>query len=135
MENDPNIIPDAEEAKKAREREIRLKSRRTTYRGLDVLVEKLQDYEGMEKTRARKAVKALFEIMKKAIKEGKDVEIEGLGTLTIVKRKDGRILRRGLFVYNKDGTRSSTGTSIMNYTKSIYSVKLKLLPKVIKDGV
>lgn len=46
--------------------------------------------EGYTEKKAVRVVNAVVDIMKKALVQGKNVEIEGLGTLTIWKRKQFR---------------------------------------------
>lgn len=59
--------------------------------GKTPIVRKLREYHGYSERRAIKIVNQVIQCIKDALVEGKDVEIEGLGTLKVVKRKEQRV--------------------------------------------
>jgi len=64
--------------------------------GKALLAQRLVDQLGYSQRKAAKLVDQVVEVWKKTIKEGRDVDVEGLGTLTIVKRKKGHRFINGL---------------------------------------
>lgn len=54
------------------------------------IVNGLVNYNGYKEIHAKKIVDAFVGILKQALKSGKHVEMEGLGTLVIVRRKQRR---------------------------------------------
>jgi len=57
--------------------------------GKALLAQRLTDQFGYSQRRAAKLVDQVVDVLKQAIKNGRDVDVEGLGILTIVKRKKG----------------------------------------------
>lgn len=57
--------------------------------GKALLAQRLTDQLGYSQRKAAKLIDQVVDVLKTAIKAGRDVDIEGLGTLTIVKRKKG----------------------------------------------
>jgi nucleoid DNA-binding protein len=61
-----------------------------------LLINNLVNYEGYSQAKAKKIVNAVIEIWKQSLSAGKDVEIEGLGTLSVVRRRQRRRIERNL---------------------------------------
>jgi nucleoid DNA-binding protein len=59
-----------------------------------ILAQVLENIEGYSSSKAKKCVSAVFQAIRKALGEGKDVEMGDLGVLTVVQRRPrGRITR------------------------------------------
>jgi nucleoid DNA-binding protein len=55
-----------------------------------ILEEKLEQMEGYPARKARKVVAQVIEVLKAQLKAGKNIEIEGLGILSVVRRPSER---------------------------------------------
>jgi nucleoid DNA-binding protein len=61
-----------------------------------LLINNLVNYEGYSQAKAKKIVNAVIEVWKQSLSAGKDVEIDGLGTLSVVRRRQRRRIERNL---------------------------------------
>ena len=61
-----------------------------------LLIKSLVNNEGYSEAKAKKIVEAVIDIWKQALSAGKDVEIEGLGTLSVVQRRPRRRIEKNL---------------------------------------
>jgi nucleoid DNA-binding protein len=89
--------------------------------GKEILIQILIDREGYSYRKAARLVRTVIQVIKNQLLNGKNVKIEGLGTLTIVTRKLRRDLKRPL----KRGPNRKQDPSIVNVNKHIKSIKLK----------
>lgn len=88
--------------------------------GTGIFLRILMDQHGMSKRKATKVINIIFKAMVDALKEGKRVKIDGLGTLRVIHRN--RPARR-------IGVTTTRGRSIYNYkeiTVELRNIKLKL---------
>lgn len=81
-----------------------------------LIVNRLVNYEGYSQAKAKKMVNAVIEIWKHALSAGKDVEIEGLGTLSVVRRRQRRRIERNL---------PNLGPTIITVNRHTKTVKLR----------
>jgi nucleoid DNA-binding protein len=81
-----------------------------------IIIQKLMDREGCTEAEARTIVEAVIDAWKQALALGKDIEIEGLGTLSVVERKPRRRIERNL---------KNVGPTILTVNKQSKTVKLR----------
>jgi len=93
--------------------------------GRGALVRKLVDYHGYKVVPATKIVNQVVALLVKALKEGKDIEIPGLGTLEV--REEKYKPRRQIV----DGMKS--GRSVFTLYKNRKTIRLNPNPKHIKE--
>jgi nucleoid DNA-binding protein len=60
------------------------------------LITKIQENAGFSKYKAKKGLKAALFSIKRALGDGKVVELPGIGRLTVVERKQRRVIRKNL---------------------------------------
>lgn len=85
--------------------------------GKGILVDALIKNEGYSEAKANKAVNALIDAIKKGLGSGKNVELEGIGTLRLVKRSTKRQVKSNLL--------GVTGPSVVPYSRHAVTVRLK----------
>ena|SRR5882672_9089311 len=81
-----------------------------------LLIRNLVNYQGHSGAKAKKIVDAVINIWKQALSGGKDVEIEGLGTLTVVQRCPRRRIEKNL---------KNVGPTILTINRQPKTVKLR----------
>jgi len=60
------------------------------------IVAKIQERTGFSRYKAKKGLKTALESIKTALQMGKDVELPGIGRLTLVERRQRRVIRKNL---------------------------------------
>ncbi len=60
------------------------------------LIAKIQENTGLSKYKAKRGLKAALCSMKRALGDGKGVELPGVGRLTVVERQQQRVIRKNL---------------------------------------
>jgi nucleoid DNA-binding protein len=80
-----------------------------------LLIDALVNYEGYSQAKAKKIVNALIYIWRQALCAGNAVEIEGLGTLRVVRRQQRRRIEKNL---------PNLGPTIITINRQEKSVKL-----------
>jgi nucleoid DNA-binding protein len=60
------------------------------------LAAKIQENTGLTKYKAKKGLKAVLFSIKRALADGKAVELPGIGRLTVVERQQQRVIRKNL---------------------------------------
>jgi DNA-binding protein HU-beta len=61
-----------------------------------LIIEKLVNYEGYSQTKAKTLVDAFIRVLKDALVSGRNVELEGIGTLVVARRPQKRRIERNL---------------------------------------
>jgi nucleoid DNA-binding protein len=61
-----------------------------------LLVDKLVNYEGYSQVEAQRVVNILIKVVKDALVSGRDVELEGIGKLVVVRRRQRRRINKNL---------------------------------------
>lgn len=84
--------------------------------GKAILIQALVDREGYTVRGATKLVRAVINVMKEQLVKGKNVEIDGLGVLTIIERTQRRKIERNL---------KHTGPTVLTINKQKKTVALR----------
>jgi len=80
------------------------------------MINDLVNYQGYSEAKAKKAVNAVIDTWKHALSNGKDVEIEGLGVLTVVGRRPRRTIEKNL---------RNVGPTVITVNRQPRTVKLR----------
>ena len=81
-----------------------------------LIIETLVNYEGYTQAKAKTLVDAFIHVVRDALVAGKNIELEGIGTLTVVCRKQRRRINRNL---------RNVAPTIETCPKQIKTVKLR----------
>lgn len=81
-----------------------------------LLIDALVKYEGYSEAQAQRIVNEIIGFWKQSLSAGKDVEIEGLGTLTVVRRRTRRRVERNL---------PNLGPTVLTVNRHPKTVKLR----------